>query len=56
MSIMTEGHGTSLGTFESVGSTRLEKAGKAGLVTVQGKISAVLGTILVCKFRFVCNF
>jgi len=48
--------GTSLGTFESVGSTDLEKAGKAGLVTVQGKISAVLGTILVCKFLFPSQF
>ncbi|KAL6001363.1 Rhodanese-like domain-containing protein 9, chloroplastic [Asimina triloba] len=31
-------------TFESVGSTELQDAGKAGLVTIQGKISAVLGT------------
>lgn len=37
------------GTFDSVGSTELQNAGKAGLVTVQGKISAVLGTVLVCK-------
>lgn len=44
------------GTFESVGSTDLEKAGKAGLVTVQGKISAVLGTILVCAFLFITFF
>jgi len=28
----------------------LENAGKAGLVTIQGKISTVLGTILVCEF------
>lgn len=37
------------GVFDSVGSTELQDAGKAGLVTVQGKISAVLGTVLVCK-------
>lgn len=37
------------GTFESVGSTELQNAGKAGLVTIQGKISAVLGTVLICK-------
>lgn len=37
------------GTFDSVGSTELQDAGKAGLVTVQGKISAVLGTVLICK-------
>lgn len=42
----------SLGTFESVGSTELQNAGKAGLITIQGKISAVLGTVLVCKFLF----
>lgn len=38
------------GTFDSVGSTELQDAGKAGLVMVQGKISAVVGTVLVCKF------
>lgn len=38
-----------VGTFDSVGSTELQDAGKAGLVTVQGKISAVLGTVLICK-------
>lgn len=36
--------------FDSVGSTELQDAGKAGLVTIQGKISAVLGTVLICKF------
>ncbi|XP_031473511.1 rhodanese-like domain-containing protein 9, chloroplastic [Nymphaea colorata] len=36
------------GNFDSVGSTELQNAGKAGLVTVQGKISAVLGTALIC--------
>ncbi|CAL0302483.1 unnamed protein product [Lupinus luteus] len=41
------------GTFESVGSTELQNAGKAGLVTIQGKISAVLGTVLICKFLYV---
>ncbi|MQL72021.1 hypothetical protein Taro_004348, partial [Colocasia esculenta] len=44
------------GTFDSVGSTELQNAGKAGLVTVQGKISAVLGTILVCAFLFITFF
>lgn len=44
------------GTFDSVGSTELQNAGKAGLVTVQGKISAVLGTILVCLLLFVTFF
>ncbi|GLT37171.1 hypothetical protein SLA2020_115050 [Shorea laevis] len=44
------------GTFDSVGSTELQNAGKAGLVTIQGKISAVLGTVLVCAFLFVTFF
>ncbi|XP_010928835.1 rhodanese-like domain-containing protein 9, chloroplastic [Elaeis guineensis] len=44
------------GTFDSVGSTELQDAGKAGLVTVQGKISAVLGTVLVCAFLFITFF
>ena len=38
-----------VGTFESVGKSELQNAGKAGLVTVQGKISAVLGTVLISK-------
>lgn len=38
------------GVFDTVGSTELKDAGKAGLVTIQGKISAVLGTVLICKF------
>ncbi|KAK6945360.1 hypothetical protein RJ641_026462 [Dillenia turbinata] len=37
------------GMLDSVGSTELQNAGKAGLVTVQGSISAVLGTVLMCK-------
>ncbi|KAK4281830.1 hypothetical protein QN277_013279 [Acacia crassicarpa] len=44
------------GTFDTVGSTELENAGKAGLVTIQGKISAVLGTVLICAFLFVTFF
>ncbi|KAL9425632.1 hypothetical protein AB3S75_032570 [Citrus x aurantiifolia] len=44
------------GTFDSVGSTELQDAGKAGLVTVQGKISAVLGTVLICAFLFITFF
>ncbi|KAK7259495.1 hypothetical protein RIF29_25103 [Crotalaria pallida] len=44
------------GTFDSVGSTELQDAGKAGLVTIQGKISAVLGTVLVCAYLFITFF
>ncbi|KAF5750689.1 hypothetical protein HS088_TW03G01028 [Tripterygium wilfordii] len=44
------------GTFDSVGSTELQNAGKAGLVTVQGKISAVLGTALICAYLFITFF
>ncbi|CAN6440989.1 unnamed protein product [Victoria cruziana] len=44
------------GTFESVGSTELQNAGKAGLVTIQGKISAVLGTVLICAYLFITLF
>ncbi|RZC46716.1 hypothetical protein C5167_039660 [Papaver somniferum] len=43
-------------TFESVGSAELQNAGKAGLVTVQGKISAVLGTVLICAYLFITFF
>lgn len=44
------------GMFDSVGSTELQDAGKAGLVTIQGKISAVLGTVLICAFLFITFF
>ncbi|KAI3847376.1 hypothetical protein MKX03_023514 [Papaver bracteatum] len=44
------------GTFESVGAAELQNAGKAGLVTVQGKISAVLGTVLICAYLFITFF
>lgn len=44
------------GTFDSVGLTELQDAGKAGLVTIQGKISAVLGTVLICAYLFVTFF
>ncbi|KAK4485377.1 hypothetical protein RD792_008016 [Penstemon davidsonii] len=44
------------GTFDSVGSTELQNAGKAGLVTIQGKISAVLGTFLICAYLFITFF
>uniref|UniRef100_A0A7N0RHE9 Rhodanese domain-containing protein n=1 Tax=Kalanchoe fedtschenkoi TaxID=63787 RepID=A0A7N0RHE9_KALFE len=44
------------GTFESEGKTELKDAGKAGLVTVQGKISAVLGTVLICAYLFITFF
>lgn len=44
------------GTFDSVGPKELQNAGKAGLVTIQGKISAVLGTVLVCAYLFITLF
>ncbi|XP_006660490.1 rhodanese-like domain-containing protein 9, chloroplastic [Oryza brachyantha] len=44
------------GTFESVGKSELQNAGKAGLVTVQGKISAVLGTVLITAYLFITLF
>ncbi|KAI4348753.1 hypothetical protein L6164_009436 [Bauhinia variegata] len=44
------------GTLDSVGSRELQDAGKAGLVTIQGKISAVLGTVLICAFLFITFF
>ncbi|XP_068307644.1 rhodanese-like domain-containing protein 9, chloroplastic [Pyrus communis] len=44
------------GEFDSVGSMELQDAGKAGLVTVQGKISAVLGTVLICAYLFITFF
>ncbi|PIA48629.1 hypothetical protein AQUCO_01400900v1 [Aquilegia coerulea] len=57
ISCMTSGlRSVTPGTFESVGSTELQDAGKAGLVTVQGKISAVLGTVLVCAYLFIQFF
>ncbi|KAM7264909.1 hypothetical protein ACFE04_002592 [Oxalis oulophora] len=44
------------GTFDSEGPSELQNAGKAGLVQVQGKISAVLGTVLVCALLFITFF
>ncbi|KAL3632432.1 Rhodanese-like domain-containing protein 9, chloroplastic [Castilleja foliolosa] len=44
------------GVFDTVGSTELQNAGKAGLVTIQGKISAVLGTVLICAYLFITFF
>ncbi|KAG5555574.1 hypothetical protein RHGRI_006278 [Rhododendron griersonianum] len=44
------------GMFDTVGSTELKDAGKAGLVTIQGKISVVLGTVLICAFLFITFF
>ncbi|XP_047940087.1 rhodanese-like domain-containing protein 9, chloroplastic [Salvia hispanica] len=44
------------GTFDAIGSTELQDAGKAGLIQVQGKISAVLGTVLICAFLFITFF
>ncbi|XP_043693389.1 rhodanese-like domain-containing protein 9, chloroplastic [Telopea speciosissima] len=57
LSCMTSGlQSVKPGTFDSVGSTELQNAGKAGLVTVQGKISAVLGTVLICAYLFITFF
>lgn len=44
------------GTFASVGATELQDAGKAGLVTIQGKVSAILGTVLICAYLFITFF
>lgn len=44
-----------IGTFDTVGTSELQDAGKAGLVTIQGKISAVLGTVLICKSALLLN-
>ncbi|XP_019154950.1 PREDICTED: rhodanese-like domain-containing protein 9, chloroplastic [Ipomoea nil] len=44
------------GTFDSVGSKELKDAGKAGLITIQGKISAVLGTVLICALLLITLF
>ncbi|XP_059463139.1 rhodanese-like domain-containing protein 9, chloroplastic [Corylus avellana] len=44
------------GTFDTVGTTELQDAGKAGLITVQGKISAILGTVLICAYLFITFF
>ncbi|KAI3806493.1 hypothetical protein L1987_22400 [Smallanthus sonchifolius] len=44
------------GWFDVEGSTELQDAGKGGLVQVQGKISAVLGTILICAYLFITFF
>ncbi|XP_019054307.1 PREDICTED: rhodanese-like domain-containing protein 9, chloroplastic isoform X2 [Nelumbo nucifera] len=57
LSCMTSGlQSVKPGMFDSVGSTELQNAGKAGLVTVQGKISAVLGTVLICAYLFITFF
>ncbi|KAG4143268.1 hypothetical protein ERO13_D06G178799v2, partial [Gossypium hirsutum] len=44
------------GTFDSVGTTKLQDVGKAGLVTIQGKNSAVLGTARICVYLFITLF
>ncbi|TYG65912.1 hypothetical protein ES288_D06G224800v1 [Gossypium darwinii] len=42
-----------LGTFDSVGTTKLQDVGKAGLVMrIQGKNSAVLGTALIYLMKW----
>ncbi|KAL8261689.1 hypothetical protein R6Q59_025738 [Mikania micrantha] len=44
------------GWFDVEGTTELQDAGKGGLVQVQGKISAVLGTVLICAYLFITFF
>lgn len=44
------------GSFDSSGTIGLQNAGKAGLITIQGKISAVLGTVLICAYLFTTFF
>nr|AKM76369.1 rhodanese/cell cycle control phosphatase superfamily protein [California macrophylla] len=44
------------GMFDTVGSIELQDAGKAGLVTIQGDISRVVGAILVCALLFITFF
>ncbi|PHT50399.1 hypothetical protein CQW23_10146 [Capsicum baccatum] len=44
------------GTFDSVGLKEMQDDGKAGLVTIQGKISTVLGVVLICALLFVTFF
>jgi hypothetical protein len=44
------------GIFEKEGPKELEDAGKAGLVTIQGQFSIVLGTILVLAYLFLQFF
>ncbi|XP_076905225.1 rhodanese-like domain-containing protein 9, chloroplastic [Bidens hawaiensis] len=44
------------GWFDVEGTTELQNAGKGGLVQVQGKISAVLGTVLICAYLFITLF
>ncbi|TYI24066.1 hypothetical protein ES332_A06G207700v1 [Gossypium tomentosum] len=44
------------GTFDSVGTTKLQDAGNAGLVTIQGMNSAVLGTAHISAYLFITLF
>ncbi|KAJ7529101.1 hypothetical protein O6H91_15G033900 [Diphasiastrum complanatum] len=44
------------GTFPKEGPKELEDAGKAGLVTIQGKFSAILGSVLVVAYLFLTLF
>ncbi|TYH67937.1 hypothetical protein ES332_D06G224200v1 [Gossypium tomentosum] len=44
------------GTFDSVGTTKLQGAVKAGLVTIQGKNLAVLGTAHICAYLSITSF
>jgi rhodanese-related sulfurtransferase len=44
------------GTFPKKGKVELKDAGKGGVVEIQGKISVVLGTVLVLAFLFLQFF
>lgn len=44
------------GIFDKEGPKELQDAGKGGLVTIQGKISTVLGSVLVAALLFVTFF
>ncbi|KAG0498310.1 hypothetical protein HPP92_002607 [Vanilla planifolia] len=57
LSCITSGlRSVKLGTFESVGAVDLQDAGKGGLVSIQGKISLVLGTLLISAYLFITFF
>eukprot|EP00250_Pteridium_aquilinum_P006416 c16352_g1_i1 orf=116-862(+) len=44
------------GVFDKEGPKELQDAGKGGLVTIQGKISTVLGSVLVAALLFITFF
>lgn len=44
------------GIFDKEGPKELQDAGKGGLVTIQGKISTVLGSVLIAALLFITFF